>query len=216
MRRAGCRRKIRGAGRLRDDLRLREALPVIIFSMPELSPCRTMRGGHPFPGRLPSINSPTYGTHMKEIGVILHNLGGPTSLDAIRPFLTNLFLDPEIIRIPLPGIIGRLFPRRLFAEFVARRRTPQVTPNYQAIGGKSPLLERTEEQARALEAELNRAVLLRLEQNAAKSIPFPAGARLRIHVLRDGPETRLLGTVEDRRGRTLAELQAGYFGESAP
>ena len=93
---------------------------------------------------------------MKEIGVILHNLGGPTSLDAIRPFLTNLFLDPEIIRIPLPGIIGRLFPRRLFAEFVARRRTPQVTPNYQAIGGKSPLLERTEEQARALEAELNR------------------------------------------------------------
>jgi prepilin-type N-terminal cleavage/methylation domain-containing protein len=68
----------------------------------------------------------------------------------------------------------------------------------------------------SLEAELNRAVLLRLEQDAAKSIPFPAGARLRIHVLRDGPETRLLGTVEDRRGRTLAELQAGYFGESAP
>lgn len=92
---------------------------------------------------------------MRQIGVILHNLGGPTSLDAVRPFLKNLFLDPEIIRIPLPGILGRLFPRRLFAEFVSRRRTPQVIPNYAAIGGKSPLVERTEEQARALEAELN-------------------------------------------------------------
>jgi ferrochelatase len=93
---------------------------------------------------------------MKQIGVILHNLGGPTSLDAIKPFLTNLFLDPEIIKIPLPGPLGRFFPRRLFAEFVARRRTPKVTPNYQAIGGKSPLVERTEDQARALEEELNR------------------------------------------------------------
>ncbi len=93
---------------------------------------------------------------MKQIGVILNNLGGPTSLDAIRPFLTNLFLDPEIIKIPLPGPLGRLFPRRLFAEFVARRRTPKVRPNYEAIGGRSPLVERTEEQARALEAELNR------------------------------------------------------------
>lgn len=92
---------------------------------------------------------------MRQIGVILHNLGGPTSLDAVRPFLKNLFLDPEIIRIPLPGVLGRLFPRRLFAEFVSRRRTPQVIPNYAAIGGKSPLVERTEDQARALEAELN-------------------------------------------------------------
>jgi ferrochelatase len=93
---------------------------------------------------------------MKKIGVILHNLGGPTSLDAIRPFLTNLFLDPEIIKIPLPGLLGRLFPRRLFAEFVARRRTPKVRPNYEAIGGRSPIVERSQEQADALERELNR------------------------------------------------------------
>ena len=93
---------------------------------------------------------------MRQIGVILHNLGGPTSLDAIRPFLTNLFLDPEIIKIPLPGPLGKFFPRRLFAEFVARRRTPKVKPNYAMIGGKSPLVERTQDQARALEAELNR------------------------------------------------------------
>lgn len=93
---------------------------------------------------------------MKQIGVILHNLGGPDSLDAIEPFLKNLFLDPEIIRIPLPKPFDRLFPRSLFAWFVSRRRTPQVRPNYEAIGGRSPLVERSEQQARALEAELNR------------------------------------------------------------
>ncbi len=93
---------------------------------------------------------------MKQIGVIILNLGGPTSLDAIQPFLRNLFMDPEIIKIPLPGPLGRLFPRKLFAEFVARRRTPQVRPNYEEIGGKSPLVERTEEQATALEKELNK------------------------------------------------------------
>jgi ferrochelatase len=93
---------------------------------------------------------------MKHIGIILHNLGGPTSLDAIEPFLRNLFLDPEIIRIPLPGPLARLFPRELFATIVARRRTPKVRPNYEAIGGSSPLNARSEDQARALEAELNR------------------------------------------------------------
>lgn len=92
---------------------------------------------------------------MKQIGVILHNLGGPTSLDAIGPFLRNLFLDPEIIRIPLPKPFDRLFPRSLFAWFVSRRRTPKVRPNYEAIGGKSPINERSVEQAQALERELN-------------------------------------------------------------
>lgn len=93
---------------------------------------------------------------MTDIGVILLNLGGPTSLDAIRPFLRNLFLDPEIIRIPMPKPVAWLFPRRLFAEVVSRRRASKVRPSYRMIGGKSPLLERTENQMSALEAELNR------------------------------------------------------------
>jgi len=96
---------------------------------------------------------------MKDIGIILLNLGGPTSTDAIRPFLRNLFLDPEIIRIPLPKALAWMFPRRLFAEVVSRVRTPKVRPNYEQIGGKSPLLERTEEQRTALEHELNRRFL---------------------------------------------------------
>ena len=36
----------------------------------------------------------------KKIAVILFNLGGPDSLDAVKPFLFNLFYDPYIIRAP--------------------------------------------------------------------------------------------------------------------
>ena len=32
-------------------------------------------------------------------GIILFNLGGPECLEDVRPFLYNLFSDPEIIRI---------------------------------------------------------------------------------------------------------------------
>ena len=33
--------------------------------------------------------------------VVLFNLGGPDSLDAVEPFLFNLFADPDIFRLPL-------------------------------------------------------------------------------------------------------------------
>src|SRR5687768_16060483 len=95
---------------------------------------------------------------MKQIGIILHNLGGPTSLAAIRPVLKNLFLDPEIIRIPLPKPFDRLFVPTLCAWFVSRRRALGVRPNYEASGGSSRIKEGSEEQRSALEAELNRRV----------------------------------------------------------
>lgn len=109
-----------------------------------------------FKSRQKAVWRKPYFPRMEQIGVILLNLGGPDSLEAIRPFLRNLFLDPEIIRIPLPKPLEKLFPRKLFAEVVAWRRTPKVRPNYQQIGGKSPLVERTVAQAQALESELNR------------------------------------------------------------
>ncbi len=90
---------------------------------------------------------------VRRVGVILHNMGGPTTPGAIRPFLRNLFLDQEIIHLPWPLSGGVL--RRLFAEMVARTRTPKVRPNYEQIGGYSPIIERTREQATALERELN-------------------------------------------------------------
>lgn len=81
--------------------------------------------------------------------VVLFNLGGPDSLDAVEPFLFNLFADPDIFKLPL-GFLTQ----KPFARLLARRRAPEARHNYAAIGGKSPLLENTQKQAQALEALL--------------------------------------------------------------
>jgi ferrochelatase len=82
-------------------------------------------------------------------GVVLLNLGGPDSLDAVRPFLYNLFCDPEIINFPL----SFLFRKRL-ARIISDKRSPKVMLQYREIGGKSPLKELTHKQAIALEKTL--------------------------------------------------------------
>ena len=83
-------------------------------------------------------------------GVLLLQLGGPDSLEAVEPFLENLFRDPFLIRIPF--LKGPL--RRWFARAVARRRAPHVRGLYAEIGGRSPIRPLTEAQARRLEEEL--------------------------------------------------------------
>lgn len=82
-------------------------------------------------------------------GVLLLNLGGPDSLDAVEPYLVNLFSDPFLIRLPLRGA-----PRRWFAKWVARKRAPHVRQLYAEIGGRSPIGPLTEKQCRRLEEEL--------------------------------------------------------------
>jgi protoporphyrin/coproporphyrin ferrochelatase len=80
---------------------------------------------------------------MTRRAVVLFNLGGPDSLEAVRPFLFNLFNDKAIFRLPQPF-------RALLAAVVAKRRTPTATEIYRHLGGGSPLLPNTEAQARAL------------------------------------------------------------------
>lgn len=81
--------------------------------------------------------------------VVLFNLGGPDSLKAVQPFLYNLFSDPDIFKFPL-GFISQ----RFFAWFISLRRAAQARQNYAAIGGKSPILENTQEQSIALQLSL--------------------------------------------------------------
>ena len=80
-----------------------------------------------------------------KIAVVLFNLGGPDSLEAVQPFLFNLFSDPDIFKLPL-GFITQ----KPFAYMIARRRKGEASRGYAAIGGKSPLLENTQRQANAL------------------------------------------------------------------
>lgn len=80
-------------------------------------------------------------------GIVLFNLGGPDSPEAVEPFLRNLFSDPAIIS--LPGIV-----RLPLARVIARRRAPFARAIYDHMGGRSPILEETQAQARALETAL--------------------------------------------------------------
>lgn len=82
--------------------------------------------------------------------VVLMNLGGPDSLEAVEPFLFNLFSDPDIIRLPRP----LRFLQKPIASRIARKRGPESRENYAKLGGKSPLLENTRSQADALAREL--------------------------------------------------------------
>ncbi|HSZ74046.1 MAG TPA: ferrochelatase, partial [Rhizomicrobium sp.] len=82
-----------------------------------------------------------------KLGIVLFNLGGPDRSEAIKPFLRNLFSDPAIIRLPAPL-------RLPLARFIASRRAPIAHEIYAKIGGRSPILEETEAQGRALEQSL--------------------------------------------------------------
>ena len=83
----------------------------------------------------------------KKTAIVLFNLGGPDKPESVRPFLVNLFTDPAILRVPF-------FVRPLLARIIAYARTKPAREIYARIGGRSPLLELTEQQARALELAL--------------------------------------------------------------
>jgi ferrochelatase len=85
-----------------------------------------------------------------KVGVLLLNLGGPETLDDVRPFLFNLFADPDIIR--LPTSLKWLQP--VLASLIATLRAPKSAEGYRAIGGGSPLRRITEDQAACLERAL--------------------------------------------------------------
>lgn len=77
----------------------------------------------------------------KRVGIVLFQLGGPDELEAVEPFLLNLFLDPDII--PL-GPVG--FLRRPIAKLISTRRAPHVAEKYAEIGRRSPIGALTERQ----------------------------------------------------------------------
>ena len=87
----------------------------------------------------------------EKIGVVLLNLGGPDSLEAVEPFLYNLFVDPDIINFP-----GSFLVRKPLAKLISSKRHPRIQEQYKQIGGKSPLKEFTLGQCRLLEIELNK------------------------------------------------------------
>lgn len=84
-------------------------------------------------------------------GVVLAQLGGPETLDDVRPFLFNFFVDliPDNIPVPRPLV-------KPLAWLMSAARAPHSRKLYASIGGGSPLRSQTEAQAQALRDELRR------------------------------------------------------------
>ncbi|MFN0119506.1 MAG: ferrochelatase [Blastocatellia bacterium] len=85
-----------------------------------------------------------------KLGVLLFNLGGPETLADVRPFLYNLFSDPEIIRLPVRAM------QKPLAWLISTLRSSRSASQYAQIGGGSPLRRLSQMQADALREELAR------------------------------------------------------------
>ncbi|KAI4272431.1 MAG: hypothetical protein L6R35_006482 [Caloplaca aegaea] len=71
--------------------------------------------------------------------MVFMNMGGPSTLPEVGPFLSRLFADADLI--PL----GRL--QSYLGPLISRRRTPKIQGQYAAIGGGSPIRKWSEHQA---------------------------------------------------------------------
>jgi ferrochelatase len=85
------------------------------------------------------------------LAVVVLNLGGPDGPESVEPFLRNLFADPDVIQL---GWLRPLQP--IVARVIARRRAPTSRAAYSQIGGRSPILADSSEQAKAIAGELER------------------------------------------------------------
>jgi len=99
------------------------------------------------------------------VGVVMLNLGGPDSEEAVEPFLYNLFMDPAIIdfsEVVYFQARGRV--RQAFSKIISYFRSQSVAEDYEEISddGGSPINPLTREQAENLEQTLN-------EQYAART-----------------------------------------------
>ena len=83
----------------------------------------------------------------KRVGIVLFQLGGPDSLEAVEPFLMNLFLDPDIIPLGAAS-----FLRWPIAKLISSRRSIPVAAKYAMIGRRSPIRVLTERQRAQLAA----------------------------------------------------------------
>jgi len=82
-------------------------------------------------------------------GVLLLNMGGPDTLNSVRPFLFRLFSDSDLIPLPAGAIT-----QPIFAWAVSGLRARKVRRYYEEIGGGSPIGKITETQRAALEDAL--------------------------------------------------------------
>ena len=78
-------------------------------------------------------------------GILMLNMGGPRNADEVQDFLTRLFLDRDIIKLPGFGL-ERWLGQNWLGRIIAKRRTPSIIEKYNEIGGGSPIYKWTQTQ----------------------------------------------------------------------
>lgn len=88
-------------------------------------------------------------TEKTKEAVVLLNFGGPRNLAEVPEFLYQILSDPNTIQLPLPQ-----FFQNLLAKKITKRRAEETARQYQEIGGRSPIVEKTESISAALKKKL--------------------------------------------------------------
>ncbi|XP_077319082.1 ferrochelatase, mitochondrial isoform X1 [Lithobates pipiens] len=79
-------------------------------------------------------------------GILMLNMGGPETVDDVHDFLLRLFLDKDLMTLPVQSKLG---------PFIAKRRTPKIQEQYRKIGGGSPIKKWTVQQGEGMVKLLN-------------------------------------------------------------
>uniref|UniRef100_A0A2K6FEJ4 Ferrochelatase, mitochondrial n=1 Tax=Propithecus coquereli TaxID=379532 RepID=A0A2K6FEJ4_PROCO len=74
-------------------------------------------------------------------GILMLNMGGPETLGEVHDFLLRLFLDRDLMTLPIQNKL---------APFIAKRRAPRIQEQYRRIGGGSPIKMWTSKQGEAM------------------------------------------------------------------
>jgi ferrochelatase len=83
--------------------------------------------------------------------LFLLNMGGPSSVDEVELFLSNMFADKNILTMDR-------VTRKLVSAIIINKRLDDVKVNYGLLGGKSPLLGLTEELIAKLQVKLDMSI----------------------------------------------------------
>lgn len=81
-------------------------------------------------------------------GLLLLNMGGPNNLDEVELFLKNMFNDPNIITVKSNLL------RKFIAFMITSYRRKTAKKNYEALGGKSPIVSYTKALVEKLQKKL--------------------------------------------------------------
>ncbi|XP_014636941.1 PREDICTED: ferrochelatase, mitochondrial isoform X3 [Ceratotherium simum simum] len=81
------------------------------------------------------------GKRKPKTGILMLNMGGPETLGEVHDFLLRLFLDRDLMTLPIQNKL---------APIIAKRRTPKIQEQYRRIGGGSPIKMWTSKQGEGM------------------------------------------------------------------